>query len=144
MTHMIRFPIGDWSDDGHGKCEYFEVHSNHPVQHVREVHFKAPEVIGFNIGDMCRNYEECQLSTEVVTKLNAIGIDPNKFLLDGEIDPEDYYMDYESLINIWLAILSYIDPTLELEVIKSEAENINFYGMDEKNRHLETPGYGVF
>lgn len=141
MTYMIRFPIGDWSDDGHGKCEYFEVQSNHPVQHVREVHFKAPEVIGFNIGDMCRNYEE--LSTEVVTKLNAIGIDPNKFL-DGEIDPEDYYMDYESLINIWLAILNYIDPTLELEIIKSKAEDINFYGIDEKNRHLETPGYGVF
>jgi len=62
MTHIIRFPIGDWSDDGHGKCEYFMIKSS----------------------------------------------------------------------------------MLELERIEPEYEDINFYGSDDKNKHLKTPGYGIF
>lgn len=137
MTYIIRFPVGDWSDDGHGKCDYFEVRSNYPVQQLREIHFKAPDVVGFEIGNMCR--EDSQLSTDVFGKLIAIGFDLSQYT-----ETEECYMDSEGIIDIWLAILRHIDPSVELERIKSEAEDINFYGFDKKKRHLAAPGYGVF
>lgn len=164
MTHIIRFPIGDWSDDGHGKCEYFMVKSNMSVESLRELHFKAPEVIGFDIGKMCSEYEESTLDPDIIKKLIAIGIDPQTYELTGELAVEECWMDEEKLIDIWLDVLKYIDKTiagttndvdnikvgvtpiwLELDRIKKpDYEDINFYGMDEKNRHLDTPGYGVF
>ena len=164
MTHIIRFPIGDWSDDGHGKCKYFMVKSNMSVQSVRELHFKAPEVIGFDIGKMCSDYESSTLDDDIVEKLIAISIDPQTYNMDGSIAEEECWMDSEKLIDIWLDILKYIDKTiagmpddveditvgidatagLELERIKKpDYEDINFYGIDEKYRHLQTPGYGV-
>ena len=140
MTHIIRFPIGDWSDDGHGKCEYFEVRSNYSVQDVREVHFKALDM-GINIGSICRDYEESELTDEMVNKLKSIDLNPNDY---SDEEGDGGYIDPEGLILLWLDILRYVDSELELEIIKSEAKDINFYGHDEKNRHLETPGYGVF
>jgi len=139
MTYMIRFPIGDWSGDGHDKCEYYNVRSSHPVQHLREVHFKAPEVVGFDIGDMCHEYEDSQLSADIVDKLNTIGIDLSQYT-----ETEECYMYPDSTVKLWLDILCHIDPALKLELVKTEAEPINFYGFDDQGRHLETPGYGLF
>ena len=142
MTHTIRFPVGDWSDDGHGKCEYYNVRSSHSAEHLREVHFKAPEVVGFEIGKICSDYEDSQLSKDFIDKLTATGMDPNNY---GEEYEGSYSMYPDGIIKLWLDILIYIDADLELEIIKPpEAEPINFYGFDEKNRHLDTPGYGLF
>jgi hypothetical protein len=41
--YLIKFPIGDWSDDGHGKCEWFIVKSNMPLQIVREAQFRLQD-----------------------------------------------------------------------------------------------------
>lgn len=65
----------------------------------------------------------------------------------------------EQMISIWISILNWFDSTLGLEVVseamsqyyvkykgypyKSEGD-IQFYGFDKKNRHLNTPGYGVW
>lgn len=143
MTYTIRFPIGDWSDDGHGKCKYFMVKSNMPVKQVREIHFLAPTAVGFNIGQMCSDYECSSLDADIVEKLLAIGIDPKKYGMED--DDDDYWMEPESLVDIWIDILKYINTGLDLErITKNDYEDINFYGNDDKNRHLETPGYGVF
>ena len=149
--YNIRFPIGDWSDDGHGKCDYFMVTSNMSVESLREVHFKAPEVVGFDIGSMCSDYESSTLDNDIVEKLMAIGIDPHEYSLNedtGEWDvllETDCWMDAEKLVDIWIDVLKYIHAGLELDRVKKpDYEDINFYGSDEKQRHLQTPGYGVF
>lgn len=65
----------------------------------------------------------------------------------------------EQMIGIWIAILNWFDSDLKLEVVseamsqyyvkykgypyKSEGD-IQFYGYDKQNRHLNTPGYGVW
>jgi hypothetical protein len=64
-----------------------------------------------------------------------------------------------SVLTLWTDLLMIIDPTLELTII-SEAlsynsikhkgypvtfsDTIHFYGIDDKNRHFSTPGYGVW
>ena len=140
MTYLIRFPVGDWSGDGHNLCETFDVQSNYPVKQIREIHFKAPEVLGFNIGDICHEYDDDVLDEEIADKLKAIGIDLSEYIHEDE-----YHLTPNSIIVIWLAILRHIDSTVELiRIDPPKGENISFYGFDEQHRHLDTPGYGTF
>ena len=138
--NTIRFPIGDWSDDGHGKCNYFLVTSNRPVNDVREAHFRCKEQLGFKIGDMCGEYEENTIDKDIVATLIGLGFtDP-----DGTCFNAEEYCSHEGLFTLWIKILMYIDPELELTPIVPDYEDINNWGFDDKGRHLDTPGYGLF
>jgi hypothetical protein len=141
MTHKINFPIGDWSDDGHGKCDWFLVESNKDVLAVREAHFQCPQILGFDIGDICSEYEVRALDKKIHAKLVEEGIFRNRHFED-EYEGE-YEMSPESLMNLWTDILMYIDPELHLEICKPH-DCIHFYGFDDKKRHLSTPGYGLY
>ncbi len=130
--YVIRFPIGDWSDDGHGKCDWFTVKSNKPVEDVREAHFKCK----LPIGELCRDYQEDKPADHLIDEALDLGV-PEVFL-----HPE--YWSPEELVDLWIRLLMITDTDLKLEVIKDETPTINFYGVDSKDRHLETPGYGLF
>ena len=132
--HLIEFPVGDWSDDGHGKCAYYIIESAKPVQEVREVHFRAPKVCGFNIGDICCEYGEGSLNDYIRCKLEELGF---AFQVIEEIE----HLTSRDIVNIWVFLLNHVDGSLELSVL--DIPSINFYGYDEKKRHLNTPGYGV-
>lgn len=134
----IQFPVGDWSDDGHGKCEYFTVESNVPVDQLREAHFAAEEKIGINIGHICSDYEDSVIDDEVLVKLQPfIGAKLYERVKD--------YVDPSDMVKIWIACLMQVDPTIKLEIVDEESlPSINFYGHDAKGRHLSTPGYGLF
>ncbi len=149
MTYLINFPVGDWSDDGHGKCDHFEVESNKSAQELREIHFSAIDKLGFDIGDICGSYEASELSIDIFDKLVAAGFD---IQWQGENqDMEKYFYDNDSrgmgseeVFNLWIDILKFIDKDLEIKVKASESVDISFYGFDRKKRHLKTPGYGTF
>lgn len=134
MKYIIRFPIGDWSDDGHGKCNWFAVESNKPVEDVRESHYACKNAFGFTPGELCHNYEEYYPDGLQVTAL----------ILAGIAVPHEDEFDSAAILQIWLDMLMKADPTLHLEVVPDNAERINFYGTDEQGRHLSTPGYGLF
>jgi len=146
--HRYRFPIGDWSNDGHGKCEWFVIEGKKDVDAVREAHFKAKKELGFDIGEMCQHYEQDTLDKKWMERLTALGVD----LSEIEKDPldakgsEDYVLlpIPHDLVLIWVALLNIIDPELELKVVNNPMPTINFYGYDKKRRHLNTPGYGLF
>jgi hypothetical protein len=142
-VYLIEFPVGDWSDDGHGKCEYYWVKSMKPVRDVREAHFKVKEVFGFNIGKICGEYEENYLDKKVTEKLKELGYDFKVFEnYNDEGNPTE--LGAEQVIDIWLYLLNHIDPELKLRVLNYDAPGINYYGGDAKRRHLDTPGYGCF
>jgi hypothetical protein len=139
--NKIRFPIGDWSDDGHGKCDYFFATTPLSVQDVREAHFVAPSVIGFDIGCLYAKYREGSLSQEIENKISEILPDTSGLKYDWR---EEDLSPPESLFFLWISLLNEINPALELTPMVSDYEDINFYGRDEQGRHLSTPGYGLF
>lgn len=148
MEYLIRFPVGDWSDDGHGKCAYFLTRSNKSGQEVREIHFSCLDRLGFDIGNICHEYEEFELSLNIFEKLNAAGFNiewegKNEDMVKYFPNIDSRMMGTEEVFNLWINILMFLDPELKLVPI-NEYENINFYGFDEKKRHLRTPGYGVW
>ncbi|MBI5065800.1 hypothetical protein HZA97_06185 [Candidatus Woesearchaeota archaeon] len=136
--YLINFPVGDWSDDGHGKCNYFLVSSKKPTKEVRAAHFEAPKVLGFEIGDICHEYEDRYLEENIVTKLKELNYDMDKLDQDDDrisLSPED-------MADIWLYLLNHINPELNLKLFPS-VPMINFYGFED-GKHLRTPGYGLF
>ena len=133
-TYRYKFPVGDWSDDGHGKCNWFIVEGRKPIQEVREAHFAAKEHLGFDIGDICGGYEETCIKKEYKDRLALLGL---------EVFEEDYVGSNE-IVALWIDILNFVDPGLKLVLVEDELESIVFYGFDKKKRHLRVPGYGVF
>jgi hypothetical protein len=130
----IKFPIGDWSGDGHGKCDYFLATTEATLKDVREAHFAAPAVVGFEIGDICKDYQDSEIDEDIQEKI-------------GEIFPAwdcNRIERPEALFILWISLLNHIDPRLMLAPIEDDSEEINFYGFDEKSRHLDNPGYGLF
>lgn len=146
--YKIKFTLGDWSDDGHCMKDVFIVESTLPVDDLREVHFKANDLLGFDIGSLCSDYGDSSISRERYEKLE-------KFLsctIYEDID-DDFWEENENeilidspkdLLHIWLDCLEKTEPGLKLKVIDDDIPNIHFYGRDKKNRHLNTPGYGLF
>lgn len=146
--YEIKFPIGDWSNDGHGQCQWFRIKSNKPVQEVREAHFLCERILGFNIGSICSEYEESMIEENILKILKDNEIDISYLFVDATSDAtneeDPLYNNPEELIQLWKNILMFLDKDLQLEIIKDNTPMINFYGFDEKSRHIKVPGYGVF
>jgi len=132
--NKIEFPIGDWSSDGHGKCDKYLATTSLSVKEVREAHFAAPLVLGFDIGDICSEYGEFGINPSIEEKILAVFPSWESWSLEGP----------ESLFILWISLLNLIDYRLMLTPVDNDAEPINFYGRDEQGRHLSTPGYGLF
>jgi len=136
VGYLIEFPVGDWSADGHGRCDRYTVISQKPVQDIREAHFKASAILGFEIGDICREYEDNGLDDEVVAKLDELGYAPKNTTFDPE------FLMSDDVVDVWVFLLNAVDSTLELERVKPS--KVSFYGYDDQGRHLQVPGYGTF
>lgn len=140
----IKFTLGDYSRDGHGMFDDYIVESNKPVEHLRELHFSCIETLGFDIGDMCRDYEDNQLDESIFDILREHNIldDESLYLLQTN---EYTIGDPDELLGIWLSVLIHLDPSLTLLVkTPDEIPSMHFYGYDEKRRHLNNPGYGLY
>lgn len=145
-----KFPVGDWSGDGHRECDHFIVEGDKHFDDVVAAHKNCESLYGFNIGSICGDYEEDNLSEDLVDKLiNKVGLDLRAVLEESYIDFTNYSggnskelefdqvaLDSENIICLWMAILNKIDPSLNLRL--ADEESI-------PSMHVvDVPGYGVF
>lgn len=167
---QIRFPVGDWSNDGHGRCENFMVETAEGVEldRVREAHFGLLDW-GINVGKLCRRYEDNTLwavrsesqrdqmidrAQFCIADLVRAGFPVEetikKFSTDVFPVADEDGTRYENLLPhdvflLWVDLLNWFDPGLGLrEIAPLSIPTIGFYGKDRFGRHLETPGYGCF
>lgn len=143
--YIFTLPIGDWSGDGHGSCECYEVTSNKPVEEVREVHFKIKEATGIDIHDIANEYEENSVSADHP----VIEFIKNEEMLDAIIEnynPEDdrHCLSTDGMAYLWVSLLMATDKTLRLETKAfARPELLPFYGHDKQKRHIGFVGYGT-
>ena len=137
----FKLPIGDWSGDGHGKCDYYLIESNKSVQQVREVHFKIFEKTGINIHAIANDYEDSHISYEVFDALTSLGYN---FIENHDDDDEGFYATSKEMANIWIFLLTKTDKKLMLKIIDDKDDMLPFYGYDKKKRHIDGVGYGCF
>lgn len=104
-TYPITFTVGDWSGDGHEQSESFLVHSSIPVEELREVHFLAPAEVGFDIGTMCKEYNDSSLVGfyDHLVEIGILSADDPLFS-----EEEDEAASPEDIIDIWLGLLRHI------------------------------------
>lgn len=146
MDYEFKMPIGDWSGDGHGKCNYYRILSNKPVEQVREAHYKSKEATGIDINEICSEYHEDIMSKETADKLVALGFSPKEHDWMETCAQEDgIWVGPSGMAAIWCFLLMRTDPTLELEMRSEDSvPMLAFYGRDAKKRHIDFVGYGCF
>jgi len=142
----INFVIGDWSHDGHNQSREFTIESNKPVEHLREVHFSCMSKFGFDIGDICSKYEDRDI-TKFKEKLESLCLNIENYAEKCSNDGDITYVinDPDKLVKLWIRILMRLDDSLTLFIVqKNELPTMHFSGFDDKKRHLNVPGYGLF
>lgn len=144
--YTFSLPIGDWSDDGHGECEYYNITSNKPVEQVREAHYKIEEVTGINIEHICQDYEDTDIAADTVAELRELGFSFRIADVQYEADEQgSITADAWLMANLWVFLLVKADSELVLVLGNRPKEvMLPFYGFDEKKRHISFVGYGVF
>lgn len=138
----FRLKIGDWSDDGHGKVETFDISSSHSVKEVREFYFTAIKNSKFDISKIAHDYDSA-ISDEQVDKLIELGV-PSEILIK---DPEGYHDFMHSnfaKLFCWFTMKFSGDDSLKLFVVNEEIDMFHFYGFDSQKRHIGAFGYGLF
>lgn len=150
MENMYKFkiPIGDWSGDGHGHAEWYIVECNKPVEYVRELYFQACDKIGFTLDGHhkltpCAEYEDYKFPRETFQKLLNFGIELDKDLINYIYETESTDGS-DGFIEIVLSFIRTQDPELILNIVSNDFKMFQFYGHDDKNRHIGYFGYGLF
>lgn len=136
MRYQFRIPIGDWTHDGHGHCEWFDASSLKPIEDVREAFFKAQELFpNLDPTKFCNRYTDYEIPEELLENLKGTNAPT---LLGGYegISPMAEYVTW--FLNLGD---SNLDSRLE---DKPAAPTLPFLGVDKKKRYINFIGYGLF
>lgn len=141
QRYKINFPIGDWSGDGHGKCDWFIVESDKPVEEVREAHYLIKDTFGIDLEEeVASEYRDNRISADIVKKLGKLG-----FNIESIDEYEGNYSVCPSdMLDIWVFLLNKVNSELRLVYTPDNIPTISFYGRDEKNRQIGFVGYGCY
>lgn len=146
MSHIFSIAIGDWSNDGHGHCEYLHYNCNKPIDDIREAYFKAKELHEeLCPEDFCADYQEYTIEAEdmdkILTAFPGLNI---PFEEIGDEEDGQFYISPEFMAAFTIEFIKAGDPDLVIEPIsKEEYPSLHFYGNDKKKRHIGFIGYGV-
>lgn len=136
MKYNVKFPIG--STSGHGRIKYFYFESNKSPEDIAKIHLRSKEVLGFNIGDICCEYEDSYIRGDILNRLISLDIfdgSVEEYIKDGEL----FIEGPEEIMHIWKKCLILIDPVLVLDPNTPTYFDIKDYGYGR----MKTPGYGV-
>ena len=133
--YTFRIPIGDWSGDGHEKCDWFTATAVKPIEKVREAFFAAKKLLPhLNPEKFCCDYEDNQVPEDIATELTKKGL---------TFDVEDLSSEDMARIVVWF--LNRGDPELDVKLSPEvDVPMLPFLGYDKKKRHISFFGYGLF
>lgn len=134
---LIVISIGDWSNDGHGRCDdfFFILPNYKSVEDAREAFFKSAETYpGLDPRSFANEYQDGTIPGE----LRDAAADKGFELPDND---DDFHSGIMAEYVSWFIGLSGVALTaLGIEQLPT----LHFYGTDKKKRHLGHIGYGLF
>lgn len=137
LPYEFSIAIGDWSDDGHGKCEFPTFKWSHPVKKIREAYLASVAKTGLSFDhdrgeiQICAKYCENELSEQAQQKLIELGYDMTS------ISPE--WLSVEDFLSMLLWFIKLSLPELQYEPKHLSCLN-GFW-----NKTLDSAfGYGLF
>jgi hypothetical protein len=138
MKHIFQVPIGDWSGDGHGRCEWFTVRSDQPVEAWREAYLTSqaqwPELAPD--GELSRT-PTSGWPLDRIREQMAERLDARLYteLADGTPSSHD-------ILLYTMAFCQLSDPSLSWE--HEPMQMLPFYGQDSQGRHIDRIGYELW
>jgi hypothetical protein len=145
-THnLVGIPLGDWSDDGHGKFETF--HLLIPIQFTQEMlsenYLKNKELFGFGLRDFANDYEDGRIWVENYETLQSHGFqfsENSKSVLEN-FDPSDFYLylNRKALLEIVVFFIGH-----GLENFTARVKEPDFYMFGQWQGPESMIGYGLF
>lgn len=131
----FRIPIGDWSGDGHGQCEWFEASASKMLNEVREAYFAGLKKIPKHLSPevLCAKYEDNRLTESVRQELLAL----------TEIEFDEDYNDAGTFADYVVWVINHGDPEV-IARLEPVSGSLMFSGYDRQNRHIGPIGYGLF
>lgn len=137
MSHIIALTVGDWSDDGHGKTATHIYETNLPRSELNKAFDAGTEKVGFNLENVCEDYEDNTLLRADYDLLVDAGITwtdqeyrPEQW--DREDPNSDFTLWHDSFALLWMKIAQLGNPELVFKEVKDNTANI------------EIGGYGLF
>lgn len=125
MKHSHRIVIGDWSDDGHGKTETFEIKSNLSKKEIEKAYQEGSKLVGFDmIKDICDSYEDSEFPKESYEKLVSLGCKVKLTPYNGVISP-----DFDEWKELFLFVTFLGDKNFQWKDVKSSDIRIGGYGL---------------
>lgn len=124
MTNKYRLPIWDWSDDGHGKCEWYTVESECDIVEMKEAYDLINSKL--NISSIAQEYQENFISKDTLKNLEKFWIATKDWLISGEVDGEAggiYIQDSEDLAKLIVLVINIIHPN-STKLIKNNYSDI--------------------
>jgi hypothetical protein len=129
--NKFRIPIGDWSADGHGICEYFEVSTAKDYQAVIDAFDKsAEEMPDFDPRTFCNKYQDSTIPEDIEAKMSEIGLHPN-----------DFDAEHMAMYTIWF--INEGDPDLNLQLEETHNTPMLHFTYNPKVG-TSFIGYGLF
>jgi hypothetical protein len=132
--YAFRIPVGDWSDDGHGKVQWYDATAAKPIDAVREAYFAAKKRLPKACcpESFCDGYQEPEMAQASRDALKKAGVEV----------PEEFCADEMAAIVVWF--LNQGDDALDVRLDGKPPAMLPFYGFDKKRRHIGNFGYGLF
>lgn len=146
--YKFKLPIGDWSDDGHGKCDYFIIESNINPEDLVEIVHNLDNKHKFS--DICSNYGEYEIKNKKLEYLKSIGLNTELYFEDN-----CFKNNTKSFAQLFLDLIMLENSNINLKIINDDIiEFNNWFGQKiskkrnltlNNNVHVLTPlGYGLF
>jgi len=144
LKYCFRLPIGDWSGDGHGKCEWFSINSNLPLKEIHALYAKTTKRLAVRLDGSGNpdevpfaNYEECYTTEGMIKKL---GLTLKE--LDREVCYDDIVEDWDAkdVADLFVRFMVRHNPELKLEL---QPPHRDVFGFGAKP-HIGYIGYGLF
>lgn len=134
-------PVGDWSNDGHGKCDYFHATAAKPFKKVCQA-FKAAKKLfkkeGFTPENICSGYQDNEVKKETITLLAKYGY---------KVNSEKFYTREMAELVVWF--LNQGDPDLNAKLLSEDKKPPILRNWDycktmrDSNENLNSFGYGL-
>lgn len=108
-SYKFRIPVGDWSNDGHGRCEYISISSNKNKTAILAAHTAAQKVYpALDPLELCSLSDETYFDDETIESLKVVGAPL----------PEDCgYVEPLELVDLLCWYLNVGDPGLDCKIV---------------------------
>lgn len=144
LPYQMRYTIGDYSDDGHGKTDVLSIAASHPFEEIKKAYAKSVQSTGIDFIDVVAcGYEN---RTYPLKKFMELGLDQETANFENFGDSQDQSSEIGAitspehylLLITWFCKLSL--PDLVIEEVESSTPDFQSIGIAGYEQH----GYGLF